>query len=50
MTTTTPTTTITATFGARETGGFPMELVVFALSMATVIALAIAPHQIGMGF
>lgn len=51
MTSTTPTTTINEAFCAEdETGGRPTELVVFALSMMTVIALAIAPHQIGPGF
>lgn len=51
MTTMTPLKTSTKAFAAaEEADSFSIELVVFVLSMATIIALAIAPHQIGLGF
>ena len=51
MTTMTTMTTSTEAFSAtEEAGSFPIELVVFLVSMAAIVALALAPHQIGLGF
>lgn len=51
MTTMTPMTTSAEAFSVtEEAGSFPIELVVFVLSMAATVALALAPHQIGLGF
>ena len=50
MTTTTPEMTIAPSFetAASQRTGFPIEIVILGLSVLTVLALAIAPHQVGV--
>ncbi|MEM9175863.1 MAG: hypothetical protein AAGC67_11570 [Myxococcota bacterium] len=47
---TTSTTSLEAHEATVASAGLPPELIVFALSLISVVALVVAPHRIGLGF